>query len=622
MCSINGFNSSNESQIKKMNSQTNHRGPDQTTFWVGEGISLGHNRLSIIDLTKRASQPMWDEKKEICIVYNGELYNFQDIKKELEKDFTFFSDSDTEVILCAFKKWGIECVKKFNGMFAFAIWDTRSKDLWIARDHMGIKPLVYYYKDGAFIFSSEIKGILTHDIPRAVDMDAFNLYLRVLYIPEPYTMFRGINKLPSAHYLHLDKSGKCTIKKYWEQTDFSNTKRSKEETRQKIRAIFDDSVKRQLVSDRPIGVFLSGGIDSTAVLGSVMNHISIGVKTFSVGFDVEKQHQDKFNADLILAKKTSEYYKTSHTELMISAQDIQNNIKDIIRHLGEPNFNPTAAAQYLLSKRAKSDVAVVLGGEGGDELFGGYPRYYYSKIISDYQLIPNIARKCIEVGLSLSQKNKLVKKLSTKQDLERVLTFLSQKEDLISEIINKQKNDTNITTSYFRKKYFNSIPVPKDFEKYFMNIDRQSWLVDESLFRTDTMTMAAGLEMRVPILDRRLVELSNHIPTRWKMHLNLKHPQKFQGKDIWKDAISDYIPEFIFTEKKRGWFTPMAKWLRVDMYNFVNDILSPENIQTDFFSPDEITKMWQNHISGKKYNLNMIWAITTWHLWYDEFIKK
>ena len=600
-----------------MNEQTRHRGPDQTDVWVGEKVSLGHNRLSIIDLSERGNQPMWDATRELVIIFNGEIYNFKELRQELKKKYSFRSQSDTEVILYAFREWGIDCVKKFNGIFAFALWDTRVSDLYLVRDHSGVKPLYYFYDGTRFIFSSEIKGLLAHDIPREVDPEAFNLYFQLLYIPEPHTMFRGIKKLPAASWLHLGKNNAVTIKKYWQVEQFSN-QASFRETACEIRRLFDDSVERQLISDRPVGVFLSGGLDSTAVLGRVKQCSSGNVKTFSVGFDIQSGHE-KFNADFLLARQTAKFYGTDHHELTITAKDIENNLADIAWHLDEPNFNPTAGAIFLLSKMAKEKVAVALGGDGADELFGGYPRYFYSYLISWYQRLPRMAQNLGGRLLRLAGKDLVARQLALSPNEQRVLAFLSQKELLLSKIISSGVYRPKVSEYHLHQRYFGGENLG-DFEKQFMQIDRQSWLVDESLLRSDKMTMAHGLEERVPILDYRLIELAARVPTRWKVKMSVANVRRFQGKYIWREAIRDYLPDHLLREEKRGWFTPMAKWLRAELRLPVEAILS--RLPPAYFNQEAVRDVWQKHLTGDVYNLNIIWAMVMWQLWYERFIKK
>ncbi|MBI2604066.1 MAG: asparagine synthase (glutamine-hydrolyzing) [Candidatus Harrisonbacteria bacterium] len=555
----------------------------------------------------------------VAIVFNGEIYNFKELRAELH-DYPYRSASDTEVILAAYKRYGIDCVKKFNGIFAFAIYDMRTGDIFLARDHMGVKPLHYYFDGERLIFSSEIKAILAHKVPRAVDREALNLYLHLLYIPEPYTMFSGIKKFPAGCYARLS-GGKFSITRYWEVSDFSDLQ-SRDEARGKIRALFDDAVKRQLISDRPVGVFLSGGIDSTAILGSVRASGAPVTKTYSVGFDVAVQ-TEKFNSDFLFARQTAKYYGTEHHELVVGPKDIRDNMMAITEHLDEPNFNPTAGAIFLLAKLAKKEVAVVLGGDGGDELFGGYPRYYASRIIGAYQRIPAILRLPVEGVAAMLGKRELLAKMRARTPAERMLALFAVKEATVREVSATGISNPGAVLGFTAEHYFGTGPdYSTDFEKHFMNADRRGWLRDESLMRSDKMTMAHGLEQRVPILDYRLVELTNKIPTQWKLHLRGNSVAHFQGKDIWREAVADYLPPHLRTAPKRGWFTPMAKWVRSELKDFVSDVLSPANLPRDFFDAEGVARMWRDHLSGARYNLNMIWAIVSFTLWHERFIRR
>lgn len=609
MCGINGFNFKNPDLITKMNQLISHRGPDDSDIWVGKDFSLGHDRLAVIDLSPRGRQPMWDVEHTIAVVFNGEIYNFKELRAGLENKYQFVSQSDTEVIIYAYKEWGIDCLKKFNGIFALSIYDARQQEIILARDRVGVNPLYYYFDGKQFIFSSEIKAILAHDVQRAVDMEAFNLYFQLLYVPEPYTMFQGIKKLPPAHYLRF-KNNQISLERYWQANDFSNLS-SYDDAKKQIKTIFRDAVKKQLISDRPVGIFLSGGMDSTAVLGAVKEFHGGKIKTYSVGFK-DSTDPNKFNVDFLLARETAKYYDTDHSELLIGPEDIKDNLEKIIWHLDEPNANATAGAMFLLSRLAKQEVAVVLGGDGGDELFGGYPRYYYSAWISlSQRLAPKIFRSIISPKLNLPANE------------QRIAAFLCQKPDLLARVINPQVNNPQAAVSYLKERFFpgHQYSQCSDFEKYFMNTDRQSWLVDESLLRTNKMSMAFGLESRVPILDHRLVELAIKIPTAWKLSL-WQRPAKFQGKRIWRDAIHEYLPNHVFNQQKRGWFTPMAKWLRGGLRDYAAEILSPQNLPAEYFNVPEMQKVFVNHLESREYNLNVIWATVMWTLWYRRFIIK
>jgi asparagine synthase (glutamine-hydrolysing) len=602
MCGINGFNFSayggsaegRKELIKRMNNKISHRGPDDEGFYIDENISLGHRRLSIIDLSERGKQPLFNEDKTLCIIFNGEIYNFLELRDVLKnKGHKFFSGTDGEVILHLYEDHKEDCLSFLNGIFAFAIWDIKKEELFLARDRIGVKPLYYYYDGKNFIFSSEIKAILEHDIKREIDLEALNHYFRLLYVPAPLTMLKNIFKLPQAHYLKF-KNGKAEIKRYWDIEEFSDLK-SREEIIGKIQNLMKKSVKGQLISDRPVGIFLSGGIDSTSILGIAKELKRDKIKTFSVGFDIDDPN-NKFNADFKLARLTSKFYDTEHHELVIGAKDILSNLEKVIYHLDEPVAEPTQIATFLLSQLAKKEVAVVLGGDGGDELFGGYKRYYYSHILNKY----------------------FITKLFTFLKSKIHTRFMFQKEYEVSKILNKSVNYTGITDRFFKENYFKKYKV-NDFEKLFMLLDLKTWLTDESLMRTDKMTMAHGLEQRVPILDHHLVELSAKIPTKYKI-LNREH-----GKAIFIEAMKDYLPKHILeSDYKKVWLTPMSQWLRTDLNKFATEILSPDYCSRTklYFDFNGIREMFVDHVEKRKYNLSLIWALITFQIWYKEYLSN
>jgi len=601
MCGINGFSAlggfasgeNNRKLIERMNEKIQHRGPDGEGVYLDNDISLGHRRLSIIDLSENGKQPMFNEDKSLCLIFNGEIYNFQELRKGLIRGgHKFVSETDSEVILHLFEEHKEDCVKFLNGIFAFAIWDIKNKELFLARDRIGVKPLYYYFKDNKFIFSSEIKAILEHDIQREIDLDALNHYFRLVYVPAPLTMFKNIYKLPQAHYLKLSlrtPNSELKICKYWDIEDFEEIK-SKAEIIEKIQDLMRKSVKGQLISDRPVGIFLSGGIDSTSVLGIAREFKKDRIKTFSVGFDIEDPN-NKFNADFNLARETAKFYNTEHRELFVGTRDILNNLEKVIYHLDEPIAEPTQTATFLLSEMAKKEVAVILGGDGGDELFGGYKRYYYSYVLNRYlPITPNF--------------------LMT----EVYAKFMFQKEMEIEKILSKDINNTLITKKFFREKTKN---YRAGITKSFMLTDLNTWLVDESLMRTDKMTMAHGLEQRVPILDHYLVELSSKIPSKYKM-LN-----KNQGKAIFIEAMKQYLPEHVLkSDKKKVWLTPMSEWLRRGLNGFAKEVLSadycPESKK--YFDFNGIQRMFDDHIEKRKYNLSLIWALITFQIWCKKYL--
>lgn len=595
MCGINGFNFKDQDLIVRMNNRIKHRGPDQDGIFLDDNISLGHRRLSIIDLSENGKQPLFNEDKSLCLVFNGEIYNFQELRKDLEKrGHRFYSQTDSEVILHLYEEHKEDCPKFLNGIFAFALWDVKNKELFLCRDRIGVKPL-YYYSDGnKFIFSSEIKAVLEHNIRRELALEALNYYLRLLYVPAPLTMFQGVYKLPQGHYLKLSARGEIKIVKYWDIEDFTNIK-SKTEVIGKIRELMEKSIKGQLISDRPVGIFLSGGIDSTSVLGISQKFLNHQIKTFTVGFNINDPN-NKFNVDFLLACQTSKFYNTEHHELLISSKDVLENVEKVIYHLDEPIAEATQIATFLLSELAKKEVAVVLGGDGGDELFGGYKRYYYSYLLNKFwatKFFPFLKSKIY-------------------------FRFMLQKEEEIGKILNQDINSSGLTNKFFKDRYFKNKSV-KDFEKLFMLIDLKTWLADESLMRTDKMTMAHGLEQRVPILDHHLVELAMKIPSKYKMGNNE------QGKEIFIEAMKKYLPEHILkSDKKKVWLTPMSDWLRTDLKDFALKILSPNYYPetNKYFNFEEINKIFIDHIYKRRYNLNLIWALITFQMWYKIYFEK
>lgn len=588
MCAINGFNFKDEGLILKMNEAARHRGPDGTGIFLDGEISLGHNRLSIIDLSNAAAQPMASADGNLAITFNGEIYNFKELKKELENFYNFRTSSDTEVVLAAYQKWGADAVQRFNGIFAFAIWDRVRKELFLARDHIGIKPLYYFQGGGKFIFSSEIKAILEHDIARKLNREAFNYYLRVLYAPAPHTMFEGIYKFPPAHYGVL-RDGRLQMIRYWSiaKVDYFTDPRGV--IAENLRKEILQSVQRQLVSDRPIGLYLSGGIDSSAVLDA-MREARGNIDTFSVGFQLSnKSDEEKFNQDFYLARRTAKHYGTRHHEVLLHENEILNFLEKSFFQLDEPIANPTAIPMMKLAEFTKSQgVDVVLSGDGGDELFGGYERYRLSRIAGFFPgavlILPDGIRKFAR--------------------------FMFQKDPILREVVNDYVWDKNISYSFFAENYFKKNQF-ETFEELFMSVDRQSWLVDESLMRTDKMAMSAAVEARVPLLDKDLVEFAARIQLKYKVNFR-------NTKIILKEAFRGRIPDFLLSQPKRGWFSPGAKWLRnPKIYTVAQNILSPNYYSetAPLFNWENIGKVLKDHVEGRRYNLTILWALINFQVW-------
>jgi len=596
MCAINGFSWSDEALVRLMNAVTAHRGPDGTGIFVASGISLGHNRLSIIDLSAAGAQPMKSTDGRFVLVFNGEIYNYRELRRELEPHYFFKSASDTEVILAAYNVWREKAFARLNGIFALALWDTKEQTLRLVRDPMGVKPLYYYQKGSRLIFSSEIKAILEHtDVPKRIDPLALDLYLRVNYTPGPLTLFAGIKKLLPGEMLTYC-GGTVEIKKYsWKERAVLSRAPHAElaaELRERVRA----SVAAQLVSDRPVGLYLSGGIDSSVVLEG-MARASGKVETFSVGFALKEGEQaEKFNADFVLARRTAKHFGATHHEVMVAPNEILPLLEEAVYHLDEPISNATIIPMLKLAQFAKKRVAVVLGGDGGDELFGGYERYRLSLLSSLYQRLP-----LPHFG-----------KLNTAPGVARYAQFHFLKEDVLQPLVAAPRHWRGAAQDFFAERFLKDAREP--FLPQFMKADRESWLVDESLLRSDKLAMAAGLEARVPLLDLPLVSFADTIPLRDKVSL-------LNTKIILKEAFRGFIPDELLRQKKRGWFSPGAKWLRYPhIAKAAREILSPDyaNATRDLFNWDVVRARLEGHLRGE-YHLTELWAILTLQLWARRF---
>lgn len=617
MCGINGFSFNNENLIRSMNNIIKHRGPDQDSIFLDDNFSLGHVRLSIIDLSENGRQPMFNEEHSLALVFNGEIYNFLELRKQLEiKGHRFISKTDSEVILHLYEEKGADCLDSLDGIFSFAIYNVKEKSVFMARDHFGVKPLYYYWDGNKLIFSSEIKAILCHEINKEIDKEAFSSYFHLLFSLAPKTIFKNIFKLQPAHYLFF-KRGRLEVKSYWRSNLDQVKIIDKAEIKTTINRLTSEAVKKQLVSDRPLGVFLSGGIDSTIITALAKKFTAGQLKTFCVGFETSEEY-DKFNVDLLTARRVSKDLGTDHHELMISGKSVLAELEKVAWHMDEPISNHTQVITYLLAKYSKSKVDVVLGGDGGDELFAGYPRYKYNLLLDWYQKIPVSLRRLFvnKIISSLKPDKKYVsEKLEVGVGVGRYLNFLSQKTEELSRILKTDYINDVGYINILEQKY----PAAKNYDSndLLMLMDLENWLPEESLMRSDKTTMAFGLEERVPLLDKNLIEYSLRLPRSYKLN-------PFDSKIIFKQAMSEYLPDYVLNAPKRGWFSPMAKWLRTDLKDFAYDVLSPGYCAgtSDIFDFDALRKILTNHISKKEYNLTLIWSAVSFQLWYKNFMNK
>jgi asparagine synthase (glutamine-hydrolysing) len=594
MCGISGFNWEDKELGQKMSSCLVHRGPDASGIFTEPGITLAHKRLSIIDLAETANQPMHDSAGNLVIIFNGEIYNYLELRDKLQ-EYKFKTQSDTEVILAGYLKYGKDVVHKLNGIFSFAIWDRRDQSLFLARDHMGVKPLYYHHTKDKFVFASEVSSILTHDIPRKLDLESFNEYLRVLYVPEPRTMIKDIKKVPPGYYVTLRKGG-LVVEKYYSPIP-KVEKISFNEAKSKVRQTVEEAVQRQMVADVPVGVYLSGGIDSSSILAAA-SKVKKNIKTFSVGFDLDDvEESDKFNRDFELARETAKHFGAEHHELILNSRSVAESLEEVIGSMDDPISNPTAIAMYHLAKFSKQHVTVVLSGNGGDELFGGYERYRMSRRVDIIGRIP-----FIKYFLPIK-----IRKALEMSALDRLAQFEFEKDHRLSKVI---KSDSFYPMDRVKGSFARYVSAGDKTESLMM-ADLQSWLPDQALLLGDKMSMQGSLEERVPLLDCEVVDLALSLPISYKVN-------PFETKKILKDAFKNILPGQLFKEPKRGWFSPGAKWLRrEDIQSVVRKVLSPEyySATAGLFKWGDIRKMFEDHIEKREYNLTILWMIITFQIW-------
>lgn len=602
MCGINGVTRRDRELVERMNAATAHRGPDGIGIYENDHVTFGHNRLAIIDLSAQGAQPMQNADGSLVITYNGELYNYRELRRELS-GYSFKSETDTEVILAAYSKWGIACLKRFNGIFAFALWDAKKNELVLTRDPMGVKPLYYCIHNGIVFFSSEIKALLEIGVDRTIDLEAFSRFMRITDVIGPDTMFQNVKKLPPAHYA-IVKAGIVTLTKYWELDNGSKEQQSNDAWKDQIRSTLDAAVSRQLVSDRPVGIFLSGGIDSSAVLASVMR-AQDSARTYTTRFEVTSPGEDeKSNRDAALAKRTALFFGTHHTEITVRHADIIPLFEQSAWHLDEPSGSATALAQLALARETVRDVAVVLGGDGGDELFGGYERYRLSRIMDLYQRLPRVLRERLAAHPKLA-------KLNTPPGIARLVLFHFTKQNDLDRVLAPAFRADH-ATSFLNERFFSNPKV--SFLDALMDADRQL-LTDGSLLRTDKLSMAAGLEARVPLLDREMIELAARIPAEQKVSL-------FATKKLFKDAVRDRLPAYLFEEPKRGWSAPADVWLQQpEMYAYAKEVLSPSYYAPtkELFDWEGIASVLEDHYGRVKSHRTIIWALLSFQVWARRF---
>jgi asparagine synthase (glutamine-hydrolysing) len=619
MCGICGFNWNDEKLIQKMVQKIHHRGPDANGVKTFPGFSMGNARLSILDLSAKGNQPMSTRNDKLWIVYNGEVYNFPEIKKELTaRGYKFNSHTDTEVVLKSYEEYGPGCLEKFNGMFAFAIWDEEKKELFLARDRIGIKPLYYYLKDGRLIFGSEIKSILEADcVKREVNLQSMYYYLGYEFVPAPDTMFKNIYKLRQGHYA-IFKNSSLQIQKYWE-LKFKPEILNEEEATDRIFTALEKSVQRRLISDVPLGVFLSGGLDSSTVVGLVSRLYPKKVRTFSIGY------RDKTFSELPYAKTVSDFFNTEYNVLMIdpvSPEDIERSLY----HLDEPMTDLSTIPFYLISCKAREKVKVCLSGEGGDEIFLGYDRFKAAKINRYYNIFPSFIRKKIISSLILRLPDQPQKKGAInmlKRFVEGTLYpeeagamrwqyFLNP--EIGQNIFRKSTQHHIAFTPFDPIYYFSRICNSANTTDRDIFVDIKLTMADSVLMKIDKMSMATSLEVRVPFLDHEVVELCASIPAGLKLN-------KLTTKYILRKTLKKYglLPESIIYRGKQGYSLPVKNWLREELKDYMIDLFKNSPIIKENFNSSYLSLLINEHLQLKHNHNHILWALVNLSLWYKKF---
>ncbi len=604
--------------VHRMAAALSHRGPDGEGFHIDGQIGLGHRRLSIIDLTGGA-QPISNEDDTIQIVFNGEIYNFIELRKELEAaGHRFKTRSDTEVILHGYEQWGTDCVSRFNGMFAFAIWDRNRQRLFVARDHLGIKPLYYTQIGDRLLFASEIKALLEDSqCPRAVNLSALGQLFTLRFVPSPDTLFDGIQKLPPGHWMVADASG-LKIERYWRwvPSDFSTAPEG--ELIERYRSLVEDAVRLQMRSDVPVGLFLSSGVDSAALLALMGQHAGAPVRTFTIGFEDGEQSNETDGA-----RALAQRFGADHDEMIVGASDYEKYFDRHLWDLEEPLGNETAAAFYFVSQIASRKVKVALTGQGADEPWAGYHRYIGVKLSQLYSRVPGfVTDGMIRPFIESTSKNERLRRgvaaLSEPDVLSRMIKIYSfYSAEMKSRLFQPWvKAAISVDGAEARQalRALQGDVASLDPLSQMLYIDTRANLPDDLLMVGDKTAMANSLEARVPYLDYRLVEFVESLPP----HLKLKG---FKGKYLHKKALEKWVPEHVVYGKKKGFDNPIDQWLRSRMKSFAKDCLLGESSAVGrYFDRDYIRELLAQHESGVRNHLRHIYLLISFELWHQRFI--
>jgi asparagine synthase (glutamine-hydrolysing) len=631
MCGIAGWinlenktsQNTSEAVLHSMCERMKHRGPDSEGLWFDDAVALGMRRLSVIDL-HTGEQPVYSEDKSVVVMMNGELYNFREVRADLEKrGHKFVTSSDTEILPHLYEEYGEQMLEHINGMFAFALWDKRKQKLLIARDRFGEKPLYYGVFDGKLIFASEPKVLLQHPSVKAeINLDALRQYLSFDYVPAPASIYKNIYKLPSAHLLTVER-GEIKTRRYWNQSFHKNGNTPTIETAaNELRELLSDAVRMRLVSDVPLGILLSGGVDSSTVAAFAVRHASEKVKTFSIGFEEDSFDESKF------ARQVAAHLGTEHYEDKLSVDTAADLISEVGTWLDEPMSDGSLLPTFLLSRFVRKHVTVALGGDGGDEVFAGYPMYFGHKVANIYTKIPQFLRsgliEPVVNNLPVSTKN-----LSFDYKAKRFVA--ASKYDVVTRhhswfgsfSIDRQNDlltkDVLAQTSgdiYKGAKDLLKITDATDEIERMQFLDMNFYMAEDILTKVDRASMAVSLEVRAPFLDPRVAEFAASLPLAYKL-------KGSKGKYILKKAVEDLLPRNILNRPKKGFGIPIAEWLKGKLNPLMHDLLAPERLKNQgLFNVEYVQKLIKEHETGAASNHKQLWTLLVFQLWFDNFLKK
>lgn len=624
MCGISGYYGQGDKKIlERMSQSLRHRGPDDEGFYIDNNFGLGHRRLSIIDL-RSGGQPMFSEDKKIVIVFNGEIYNFKELRVGLEsRGYKFKTNSDTEVILQVYKEYGSRCFEYFNGMFAIALYDAKNKKIILARDRMGKKPLYWGIFNKTLIFGSELKVLLEHPLGKAeLDLCSLNKYLIYEYVPTPNSIFKGIHKLEPGHYLEYD-GREVKKKKFWDIEFKPAVNLNFSEAQEKLGELIDDAVKMRLVSDVPLGIFLSGGIDSSTVAYYAQKNSARKIKTFSVGFKEGSFNESNY------ARQVSEFLGTEHYEKMLTARDSLELIPKVADLLDEPMADASIIPTYLLSEFTKENVTVALGGDGGDELFCGYDTFIAEKLAGIYEKIPQVVRK------------KIIDKIALNLPVSfNNISFDFKAKSFINGFYGKKEYRDQRWLGSFNENQRQKLFLPEvwqelknqnefiEIDNYLVNLKEEAYfnqlvylylrmyLMDDILVKVDRASMFNSLEVRAPLLDYKVVDFVNSLPLNFKM-------KGLKTKYILKKLMADKLPEKIIYRQKKGFGLPLAVWLGGELKPLVLDLLSETRIKNQgLFNYQYIDQLLNDHFSRRADNRKLIWTLVVFQMWQGRWLDN